>query len=154
MSKYFVPILLSSYVNPSFYIVKQGVLSATYWVTKIAILGCIHNTSFSLQLINGLNKSECYLTLSLKGLPGTNTLAYLGCLCENIHGNFFKRIWSWMIQSVLYLRCFIFHCGAKTFFLSTFIPTASWIMGIYWNKAAKIWFRITDDTWRLQRDIL
>jgi hypothetical protein len=34
--------------------------------------GRIHDTSFSLQFSN---KLECYITLSLKGLLGTNTLA-------------------------------------------------------------------------------
>ncbi len=34
------------------------------------------NISFSLQLTNGPNKVECYITLGLKGLTGTNTQAY------------------------------------------------------------------------------
>jgi hypothetical protein len=39
---------------------------------------CIHNPSFSLQLPNGPNKLECYITL---GMSGTNTAAY--CAQEN-----------------------------------------------------------------------
>jgi hypothetical protein len=37
---------------------------------------CFHNAAFSLQLTNGSNKLECYITLGQKGLPVTNTLAY------------------------------------------------------------------------------
>jgi hypothetical protein len=37
----------------------------------------IHNTSFSSQLMNGPNKLECYITQHWKGLPKTNSLAYL-----------------------------------------------------------------------------
>jgi hypothetical protein len=40
----------------------------------------IHNTSFSLYLINAPNKLECYIRVSWKGLPGTNTLAYRALL--------------------------------------------------------------------------
>jgi hypothetical protein len=32
--------------------------------------------NISLQLTNGPNKLECYITLKWKGLPVTNTLAY------------------------------------------------------------------------------
>jgi hypothetical protein len=42
---------------------------------------CIHNPSFSLQLPNGPNKLECYITLGWKGMSGTNTAAY--CAQEN-----------------------------------------------------------------------
>ncbi len=35
-----------------------------------------HNTLFSLQLMNGLNKLESYPSLGWKGLPGTNNPAY------------------------------------------------------------------------------
>ncbi len=38
--------------------------------------GRIHSTSFSLKFKNEPNKLECYITLGLKGLPLTNTLAY------------------------------------------------------------------------------
>ncbi len=37
---------------------------------------CIHNTSFSLKFTYGLSKLQYYITVSCKGLPGTNTLAY------------------------------------------------------------------------------
>ncbi len=37
---------------------------------------CIHNTSLSSQLTNGLNKQECYITVAWKGLLGTSILAY------------------------------------------------------------------------------
>ncbi len=36
----------------------------------------IHNTSFSSQLMNGLNKLECYIAIGWKGLQRSNTLAY------------------------------------------------------------------------------
>jgi hypothetical protein len=42
---------------------------------------CIHNPSFSLQLPNGPNKLERYITLGWKGMSGTNTAAY--CAQEN-----------------------------------------------------------------------
>ncbi len=35
-----------------------------------------HNSSISLELTNGANKLECYITLDRKGLPWTNTLTY------------------------------------------------------------------------------
>jgi len=37
-------------------------------------MGGIHNTPFSLQLTNGSNKIEFYITLGWKGLPETNKL--------------------------------------------------------------------------------
>jgi len=36
----------------------------------------IHNTSFSSEPMNELNKLKCLITLCRKGLPGANTLAY------------------------------------------------------------------------------
>jgi hypothetical protein len=46
-------------------------------VTKKKVsLDLIHNTPFSLQLMNWPNKLECYITLRWKGLTGRNTLAY------------------------------------------------------------------------------
>jgi hypothetical protein len=41
--------------------------------------GRIHNTSFSLKIINQPNKLECYIKLGWKGLPATNALAYWAC---------------------------------------------------------------------------
>jgi hypothetical protein len=40
----------------------------------ITLGGCIHIASFSLQLSNGPNKLECYITLGWKGLKWTNAL--------------------------------------------------------------------------------
>jgi hypothetical protein len=37
---------------------------------------CIHNSSFSLKLINGINRLDDYNTLHKNGFAGTNTLAY------------------------------------------------------------------------------
>ncbi len=36
----------------------------------------IHNTSFSLSLMNGPKRLECYITLGWKGLQGRNTRSY------------------------------------------------------------------------------
>ncbi len=36
----------------------------------------IHNTSFSLQLVNQSNKLECFITQGLKDMTRTNTQAY------------------------------------------------------------------------------
>ncbi len=50
-------------------------------IMAVTVLQCrdrIHNTSFPSLLTNGPKKLECYKTLPLKGLPGRNTLAYLG----------------------------------------------------------------------------
>ncbi len=38
-----------------------------------------HNASFSSLIMNMLNRLECYITLSWKGLPVTNTLTYRAC---------------------------------------------------------------------------
>ncbi len=38
---------------------------------------CIHNTSFSWEVMNEPNKLECYILVGWKGLTGLNTLAYL-----------------------------------------------------------------------------
>ncbi len=37
---------------------------------------CIHNNSFSKELMNGPNKLECYITMCWNGLPVASTLAY------------------------------------------------------------------------------
>jgi hypothetical protein len=62
--------------------------------------GCIDNTSFSLLLINGPNKLECYITLVWKCFFGRNTLAnwaqsQFKCECgpcSRIHNTFFLLI--------------------------------------------------------------
>jgi hypothetical protein len=54
---------------------KQEV-NSTVIFPPLVFPGSIHNASFSLQLTNGHNKLECYITLDLKGFTGTNTLAY------------------------------------------------------------------------------
>jgi hypothetical protein len=45
----------------------------------------IHNASFSSNLMNGLNKVECYITIDWKAETGTNTLVVLP-IC-NLRGN-------------------------------------------------------------------
>ncbi len=42
----------------------------------VGACSCIHNTSFSLLSVNGSNKLECYTTLGLKAMSGTNTPTY------------------------------------------------------------------------------
>ncbi len=51
------------------------------WIVQLTWLrgwGCIDNISVSSKLTNGHNKLEFYITLGWKGLPRTNSLAYLG----------------------------------------------------------------------------
>ncbi len=56
----------------------------------LCIWGRIHNTSFPFFIMNGLNKLVCYITLTWKGLQGTNTQAYLAHLQIKI-----EMLWIW-----------------------------------------------------------
>jgi hypothetical protein len=45
---------------------------------EIDCRGRIYNTSFSLLLVNGPNKLECYITLGWKGFPDTKPSSLSG----------------------------------------------------------------------------
>ncbi len=78
---------------------------------------CIHNISFSLWHKNGSSKLQCYITIGLKNLPKTNTLAYYALLkvakkmkcCEcNLKDSFHNISFSlWHKNGPSKLQCYI-----------------------------------------------
>jgi hypothetical protein len=69
----------------------EGLVSDKHWLIKsisnlqrkVSVVNMVSGVVFTthhflLNLLDGPNKLECYITLGWKSLPGTNTLDYLG----------------------------------------------------------------------------
>ncbi len=96
------PIKLECYTTLGWKSLQEETLQLTVPICKLlrkkfcdeVTCSCIHNTSFSLQLMKGPIRQKCYITIGRRGLQ-EETLQLFGPICKLQRKKFYDKVtWS------------------------------------------------------------